>query len=138
MRQSEGGIAMTENKRRGVHPIVDDTDVKAALAEVEALASQGTALSEEDRRHFDKLMDEIQLYQQMYCQNPFPTSGAMLRDLLSAAKSIRGTRLEDVALETGITVNDLQDLADEKRAITEKEKAALCTYFNVLPVAFRT
>jgi hypothetical protein len=126
---------MNPDKKRGTHPIENDSDLKQALIELQGIA--GEHAEGEGAKYFDQLMDQVTMYQQMYCQNPQPTPGQMLRNLLAAARAIRQTDMESVAAGCGISLQSLQDLANERRPMTAEEKAALCYYFKVLPVAFR-
>jgi hypothetical protein len=128
---------MNPDKKRHTHPIENDSDLKQALIELQGIADRGEHAEGEGAKYFDQLMDQVTLYQEMYCRSPQPSSAKMLRELLAAARAIRQADMESVAVGCGISLQSLQDLVDEKRPMTAEEKTKLCRYFNVLPVAFR-
>jgi hypothetical protein len=101
---------MNDSNRRGTHPIESDLDVKEALAELQQMADRGEHQEGQGQKYFDELMEQVTLYQQMYCRNPQPTTGQMLRDLLAAAKSIRQADTATVAAECGMTLQSFQEL----------------------------
>jgi hypothetical protein len=115
--KTKGAIAMNANKQRGTHPIQDDVDVKEALAELQAIADRGEHADGEGQKYFDQLMEEVTMYQIMYCGNPQPTAGETLRNLLVAARAIRQNEPAEVAVACGMGLQSPQDLADEKRAM---------------------
>jgi hypothetical protein len=124
---------MTTFNRRGLHPILDHHDCKAANDELIAMRAEADSLTGDDLAYMDELQAGIDHYLE-YCpaDSLQATPSSLLMYLFQYVRP--NCTVEAAGNELGIT--DLRTVYNGFRAPTDADKRKLVEYFGVSADAF--